>query len=148
MSRNSFALSKVNEEYLNEDLADRCYYALKGHLQSYFLTALGHNEISQSLFAMIPFHSTLFLQKGQHLRTPRSLYWPWWRPYVKLYKTFPACSICFLGISPRKHCNSFGVACRTVRCNWMNCFLVSLKNSLFSFTWASWKCKAKGLQWH
>lgn len=64
MSRNSFALSKENEEYLSEDLADHCYYALKGHLQSYFLIALGHNEISQSLFTMIPFHSTLFLQKG------------------------------------------------------------------------------------
>lgn len=58
MSRNSFALSKVNEEYLNEDLADRCYYALKGHLQSYFLTALGHNEISHDSFChdSLPFH--------------------------------------------------------------------------------------------
>lgn len=30
--------------------------------------------------------------------------------------------------------------------SWMYCFLASLKTSLFSLTWSSWKCKH--LQWH
>lgn len=112
-SRNSFPFSEVNEEYSSEDLAHHCYCALRGHLQSYFWVALGHNEISDSFcHDSLPF--LLFFQKRQHLRTPRSLYWPWWRPYVKLYKSFPAFSIWFLGISPRKQCNSFELACRTV----------------------------------
>lgn len=36
ISRNSLALSKVNKEYLSEDLADHCYCALSSHLQGCF----------------------------------------------------------------------------------------------------------------